>query len=91
MRIIELKIGTTMKKVKRCTSASTTENSENSSHSTGWLTSPALTRPELTRPLRPSSGIQAIMRITLEVQNGIVQSSDNPICQVLDLTWKARK
>ncbi|MGY3458021.1 hypothetical protein ACVWW5_003471 [Bradyrhizobium sp. LM3.4] len=31
------------------------------------------------------------MRITLEVQNGIVQSSDNPICQVLDLTWKARK
>src|SRR5439155_7546862 len=91
MRTIELKIGTTMKKVKRCTSASTTENSENSSHSSGWLISPLLTSPEFTSPLRPSSGIQAIMRMTLEVQNGIVQSSDSPICQVFDLTWKARK
>src|SRR6478609_11075845 len=91
MRTIELKIGTTMKKVKRWTSASTTENSENSSHSTGWLINPVFMRPELTRPLRPSSGIQAIMRMTLDVQNGIVQSSDSPICHVLDLTWKARK
>ena len=41
MRIIELKIGTiSMNMVYRCTKASTTENSLNSSHSTGWSTMP---------------------------------------------------
>ena len=35
MRIIELKIGTIMNMVYRCTNASTTEKSENSSHSCG--------------------------------------------------------
>jgi hypothetical protein len=35
MRIIELKIGTIMNMVYRWTKASTTEKSENSSHSTG--------------------------------------------------------
>ncbi len=45
----------------------------------------------LTMPLRPSSGIQAIMRITFEVQKGIVQISISAICQVFDRTWKARK
>ena len=35
MRIMELKIGTIMNIVYRCTNASTTEKSENSSHSTG--------------------------------------------------------
>ena len=35
MRIIELKIGTIMKVVNKCTSASTTEKSENKNQSTG--------------------------------------------------------
>src|ERR1700712_4234659 len=91
MRIIELKIGITMKKVNRWTSDSTTENSENNSHSTGFSVARRSTSVLLTRPLRPSSGIQAIMRMTLEVQNGIVHSSDSAICQVLDLTQNARK
>ena len=91
MRIIELKIGTTMKKVNRCTSDSTTENSENSSHSTGCGVSLSPVSAWFTSPLRPSSGIQAIMRITFDVQNGIVHSSVSPICQVFDFTWNARK
>ncbi len=45
----------------------------------------------LTRPLRPSSGIHEIMRITFEVQNGIVQSRNSPIRTAPDRTWKARK
>ena len=86
MRIIELKIGTTMKNVNRWTSASTTENSENNSHSSGCWIKPMPSSPLLTRPLRPSSGIHAIMRITFEVQNGMVQSSVSTICQVLERT-----
>ena len=35
---------------------------------------PAPTSAWLTRPLRPSSGTHEIMRITFEVQNGIVHS-----------------
>ena len=38
----------------------------------------------MTSPLRPSSGIHEIMRMTFEVQNGIVQSRNSPICQVVD-------
>ena len=38
IRIIELKIGTTMKNVNRCTKAKMTANSENNSHSSGsWI------------------------------------------------------
>jgi len=40
MRIIELKIGTIMNMVNRCTKASTTEKSENSSQSTGCCDQP---------------------------------------------------
>ena len=36
----------------------------------------------LTSPLRPSSGIQEIIRITFEVQNGIVQTRNRTICMV---------
>ena len=45
----------------------------------------------LTRPLRPSSGIHEIMRITFEVQNGIVQTRNSAICMVAERTWNARK
>ena len=43
---------------------------------------PSLTSVELTSPLRPSSGIHEIMRITFEVQNGTVQSRNSTICMV---------
>ena len=69
MRIIELKIGTIMNIVYRCTKASTTEKSGNSSHSTGSSTGPAPISVWLTRPL-PSSGTQEIIRMTLLVQKG---------------------
>src|SRR3990167_4282702 len=91
MRIMLLKIGTIMKVVNRCTKASTTEKSENSSHSTGCLTMPMVMSASLTRPLRPKSGTQAIMRITLDVQNGMVHKTNSTTCTPLDLTWKARK
>ena len=42
-------------------------------------------------PLRPRKGIQEIMRMMFEVQNGIVQSRNSAICMVCDRTWKARK
>ena len=46
----------------------------------------------LTRPLRPSSGIQEIMRITFEVQNGMVQTQEqHRSASVVERTWKARK
>lgn len=86
MRIMELKIGTTMKNVNRWTNARTTENSENSSHSSGWSTIFIPTSALLTSPLRPSKGIHAIMRMTFEVQNGMVHSRDRPICQDFDRT-----
>ncbi len=47
--------------------------------------------PPFTRPLRPSSGIQEIIRITFEVQNGMVHTSASTICQSGERTWKARK
>ena len=42
-------------------------------------------------PLRPRNGIQEIMRMMFEVQNGIVQSRNSATCQVRLRTWKARK
>ena len=90
MRIIELKIGTIMNIVYRCTKASTTEKSENSSHSTGWSTRPAPISVWLTRPLRPSSGTQEIIRMTLLVQKGTVQMMNSTVCISVPCTWKAR-
>ena len=48
-------------------------------------------RNELTSPLRPSSGTQEIMRMTFEVQNGMVHTRKSTICPVSERTWKARK
>ena len=42
-------------------------------------------------PLRPSSGIHEIMRITFEVQNGMVQRRNSTTCHPSERTWKARK
>src|SRR6266550_7416775 len=91
IRLIELKMGTIMNIVYRCTKARTTEKSENSSHSSGAGTAPDATRAVLTRPLRPSSGTHEIMRITFDVQNGIVHSRNSTVCHVSERTWKARK
>ena len=38
------------------------------------------TSPWLTRPLRPSSGTHEIMRMTFEVQNGTVHSTNSTVC-----------
>ncbi|MNL55819.1 hypothetical protein D3C87_1792590 [compost metagenome] len=91
MRIMLLKMGTIMNMVYRCTKASTTEKSENSSHSMGVSIRPRPCRVWFTRPLRPSSGTQAIMRITFDVQNGTVQSTNSAVCMPEERTWKARK
>ena len=50
-----------------------------------------LIRAEFASPLRPRNGIHEIIRMMLEVQNGIVHSRNNTICQVWVLTWNARK
>src|ERR1700712_5207694 len=71
--------------------ASVTEKLLNSSHSTGESTIPRACKPWLTTPLRPSSGTHEIMRITLLVQNGTVQSRNKSVCVPTERTWKARK
>src|ERR1700751_4612869 len=68
-----------------------TEKSEKISHSIGSLITPSLTSVELNSPLRPSSGIQEIVRMMLEVQNGIVHTRNSAICMVAERTWKLRK
>src|SRR3546814_13268990 len=74
MHIIELKIGTIMNSVSRCTKASTTEKSENSRNSSGcWMTPSLISRPFI-RPLRPRNGIHEIMRTMFEVRNGNVEA-----------------
>ena len=45
----------------------------------------------LIQPLRPSKGIHEIMRITLEVQNGIVITVKITVCAARLGTWKATK
>ena len=45
----------------------------------------------LTKPLRPSSGTHEIMRITFDVQNGMVHRTNNNVCMPDERTWKARK
>ena len=91
MRIMVLKIGTTMNSVYRCTKARITAKSENSSHSSGASIRPHSISVELAMPLRPRNGIQLIMRMMLEVRNGMVQSRNSMVCQVWLRTWKARK
>src|SRR5436190_1099415 len=55
IRLMELKIGTIMNMVYRCTKATITEKFENSSHSTGAPVSPAEWRNELKVRQRPGS------------------------------------
>ena len=82
MWLIELKIGTIMKMVNRCTYASTTEKSENSSTRSGVSMTPSLSSTVLIAPCSASTGIHEIMRITLEVQNGTVHTRNRPIATV---------
>ena len=88
---MELKIGTIMNIVYRCTKATTTEKLENRSHSTGWGANPDACKNELTTPFRPSSGTHETIRMTFDVQNGIVHTRNSTICMVSDRTWKTRK
>ena len=78
MRIIELKIGTTMKKVKRWVNASDTEKGECSSHSTGLSTTCARMSASFTSPLRPSSGIHEVGRLQHHLT--IDGRSWDPVC-----------
>ena len=52
---------------------------------------PAEIKMELTSPFLPSSGIQEIMRMMFEVQNGTVHSRKRPIASSWLRTWKTRK
>ena len=45
----------------------------------------------LKMPLRPRNGIQEIIRMMFEVQNGTVQSRNSAICHRMLRTWKTRK
>ena len=45
----------------------------------------------MNTPLRPRNGIHEIIRMMFDVQNGTVQSRNNPIFKVKLLTWKTRK
>ena len=45
---------------------------------------------EFTSPLRPSKGIHEIMRMTLDVQNGMVHKRNKTICICKVLTQNAR-
>ena len=58
-----------------------TAKSENSRNSSGSIGEPSAISDWLKRPLRPRKGIQEIMRMTFEVQNGTVQSRKSAICQ----------
>src|SRR5206468_7673526 len=64
---------------------------ENSSHSTGWSAKPMPINAWLTRPFLPRSGSHEIMRITFDVQNGIVQMTKSTVCAAVERMWKARK
>ena len=44
-----------------------------------------------TKPLRPSKGIQEIMRITLEVQKGTVHRTNNKVWVEEERTQNAKK
>src|SRR5262245_62288735 len=91
IRAIELKIGTIMKSENRCTYAITTEKLEKRRNSSGWSVTPSAIKDWLKSPWRPRKGIHEIMRMTLDVQNGTVQSRNRAICQRTLRTWKTRK
>ena len=57
----------------------TTANLENSRKSSGCEVSPAPITIWLKAPLRPRNGIQAIVRMIPEVQNGIAHSRKNTV------------
>ena len=57
----------------------------------GWSISPRFIRVWLIKPLRPSSGTHEIIRITLDVQNGTVQTMKSRVCMPTLGTWNARK
>ena len=64
------------------TNARTTEKSLNNNHSTGSSITPHEISAELAIPFRPRKGIQDIILIIFDVQNGIVQRRKQTTCQV---------
>ena len=75
-----------MNSVYKCTNAKTMENPEYKSHSWGASIIPVESKKSFTSPFLPKRGIHEIILITLDVQNGIVQSKNNAICQVTEFT-----
>jgi len=57
-----------------------------SRNSSGWSITPIFSSVMLASPLRPRKGIHEIMRMTLEVQNGMVQTRNSTVCQVAERT-----
>ena len=47
---------------------------------------PKESKKSFTSPFLPKRGIHEIILITFDVQNGIVQSKNNAICQVTEFT-----
>ena len=89
--IILLKIGTIIKSEYKCTKASTIAKSENKRNSSGESIIPRLIRIELNTPFRPKKGIQDIILMIFDVQNGIVHTRNKTICHRNVLTWKHKK
>ena len=73
-----------MNSVYKCTNAKTIEKPEYKSHSCGASAKPVESKKSFTSPFLPKRGIHEIILITFDVQNGIVQSKNNAICQVTE-------
>src|SRR5690242_9586533 len=91
MRAMELKIGTIMNSVNKCTYAMITAKSENNRNSSGSCVIPVAINAWLKIPFLPRNGIHEIMRMILEVQNGTVHNKNSAICHRMLRTWNARK
>ena len=75
-----------MKRVYKWTSAKITEKLEYNSHSMGSWIIPKVINVSFTKPFLPKRGIQDTIRITLDVQKGIVQIKNKVICNGREFT-----
>ena len=69
----------------------TTAKSEKSRNSSGLLVICRSISVWLKAPFRPRNGIQAIVRMMPDVQNGIAQSRNRTVRTVAVRTWNTRK
>ena len=63
-----------------------TEKLEYKSHSIGLSIIPNDRKNSFTRPFLPNKGIHDTILITLEVQNGIVQTKNKHTCKGIEFT-----